>query len=102
MKYSETQMLLKANKILKDLFKQYFKEENVEKIWFNEKADIPRQIGKVMSTWTVCVYDSLSDADEFLTISDETGEPLYYQNANTIITEIARDENGNYYRNRKR
>ena len=30
--------------------------------------------------------------------SDETGEPVYYQNFNYIIREIRKDANGKYYR----
>jgi hypothetical protein len=38
------------------------------------------------------------DNIDFLTISDKTGEPLYYQNFNMIVYEIGKDEKGNYYR----
>lgn len=43
------------------------------------------------------IFDNL----DFLTISDETGELLYYQNFTTKILEIAKDENGKYYRVKK-
>ncbi|WP_333662944.1 hypothetical protein [Chishuiella changwenlii] len=97
MKYTEEQVLDKAKKVLKDLNPQYFKEENIEKIWFDEKDEVARPRGQVLPTWTISIYETLFDTSEFLTLSDETGEPLYYQNANMIVYEIKKDDNGNYY-----
>lgn len=97
MNYTEQQILEKSKKILKDLHGQYYKEENIDKIWFEEKDEVARPNDKIMPTWTVSVNEPIFDTSEFLIISDETGEPLYYQNANMVIHEIKKDDNGNYY-----
>lgn len=97
MKHTEQQILEKSKKILQDLHGQYYKEENIENAWFNEKDEVARPLGKIMSAWTVSVNEPILDTSELLIISDETGEPLYYQNANMIIHEIKKDEDGNYY-----
>ncbi len=97
MNYTEKQILEKAKKILKDLQKQYFKEKNIENVWFNEKDEVARPTRAIIPAWTVSINEPIFDASEFLIISDETGEPLYYQNANMIIHEIKKDDNGNYY-----
>ncbi|MDM1074384.1 hypothetical protein HX001_18045 [Empedobacter brevis] len=97
MNYTEEQILIKAKKVLTDLQKQYFKEGNIDKIWFEEKDEVARPKEKVIPTWTVSVNEPIFDTSEFLIISDETGEPLYYQNANMRIHEIQKDDNGNYY-----
>lgn len=97
MNYTEEQILKKAKKVLKDLQKQYFREENIEKAWFNEKDEVARPIGTIMPAWTIVVNEPIFETSEFLVISDKTGEPLYYQNANMRIHEIKKDDNGNYY-----
>jgi len=97
MNYTEEQMLIKAKKVLQDLQKQYFKEENLLGVSFREKDKVSRPRGEIINTWVAVVDEPIFDASEFLTISDETGEPLYYQNANMIIHEIQKDDKGNYY-----
>ncbi|WP_294292925.1 hypothetical protein [uncultured Chryseobacterium sp.] len=97
MKHTKQEMLIKALKILKDLNPQYFKDENLKKIIYHENDELSRPKGKIANTWVAIVDDPIFDASEFLTISDDTGEPLYYQNANMIIHEIQKDNNVNYF-----
>ncbi|MDE5438005.1 hypothetical protein KRE40_07775 [Elizabethkingia meningoseptica] len=97
MNYTEEQIFIRAKKVLKDLQQQYFKEENIEKAWFNDKNEVARPRGTIMPTWTIAVNEPIFETSEFLIFSDDTGEPLYYQNANMIIHEIQKDDNGNYY-----
>lgn len=99
MKHSEKEMLELTKKVLSDLQGQYFKEENLKKVVFNENKEINNSIYQriQIACWTAVIIEPIFDASEFLTISDETGEPLYYQNANMIIHEIQKDNNGNYY-----
>lgn len=97
MKHTKQEMLIKATKVLKDLNPQYFKEENLKKITYHENDELSRPKGKIINTWVVIIDEPIFDASEFLTISDDTGEPLYYQNANMIIHEIKKDNNENYY-----
>lgn len=99
MKYTENEILEKVKKILKDLRKDRYKEGDVEKIFFDEKDELIRgkDKGKTHPTWTASIVAPFENTD-FLTISDETGEPLYYQNFSMIVFEVDKDSNGNYYR----
>ncbi len=97
MNYTKEQIIVKARKVLQNLQGKYFKEEHIENTWFNEKDEVARPRGSVIPTWTISINEPIFDTSEFLVISDETGEPLYYQNANMIIHEIKKDNDGNYY-----
>lgn len=97
MKHTEKEILELAKKVLFDLQGIYYKEENIKKILYHEKDEVSRPKGKIIDTWVAVIDEPIFDASEFLTISDETGEPLYYQNANMRIHEIKKDSNGNYY-----
>ncbi|EHQ43029.1 hypothetical protein [Myroides odoratus] len=96
MKYAKEEILVKAIKILKSLNPDFFKESDIERISFSDK-DVEKSIsGENIDTWTVIIKESIFDASEFLVISDETGEPLYYQNFNMIISEIEKKNEGDY------
>lgn len=99
MKYEEQQIVELAKKVLKDIDDKYYRENCIEKVFFIEKELILKGIkkGKTSPCWGVAIK-SLFDNTDFLTISDETGEPLYYQNFNCIIREIGKDDDGRYYR----
>lgn len=98
--HTEEQILEKVKLILKDLKGEYYKDSCINKISFNKEKEVSRPERKVIAAWTVSVK-AIFDNLDFLTISDETGEPLYYQNFTTKILEIAKDENGKYYRVKK-
>jgi hypothetical protein len=95
MKYTETQILEKTKKILKDLKQEFYREDNLRKVVFAKKDELARPRGKIIDTWTA-VIDAPFDTSEFLIISDETGEPLYIQGKHSIY-EISKDDKGNYY-----
>ena len=95
MKNTETQIFEKAKIILQDLNPNYFNENDILKITFSEKDKVARPIGKIIDIWLVSIR-SLFDNVDFLTISDETGEPLYYQNFNIAIAEIEKNAQGRY------
>lgn len=95
MKNSKDQILAKAKKVLQDIKGEYYKEEDIVKITYRANDNVARPKGKVMDTWVISI-DSIFDNRDFLTVSDETGEPLYYQNFNTVIAEITKDSNGKY------
>jgi hypothetical protein len=97
MNYTEEQILEKAKTILQDLQGKFFKEENIDKIWFEEKDEVARPRGKIMPAWTVSINEPIFDSTNFLTISDETGEPLYIQSSHKVV-EIEKDTDGNYLR----
>jgi len=98
MKYTEEQILEIAKKVLRDLEKEYYKEENIENTWFVEKEELARGAnkGKEHPCWIVSVNEPVFDSSQFLTIDDETGEPLYLQTKHAVH-EIQKDEDGNYY-----
>lgn len=99
MKYTQKEIVEKVKKILKDFRKDRYRESDIENVFFEEKDELIRGKNKSKKhpTWTVSIKAPFENTD-FLTISDETGEPLYYQNFNMIVFEINKDSNGNYYR----
>lgn len=99
MKHTEHEILEKTKKILEAIFKDLYKESDIEKVVFYEKDELIRgqNKGKLHPTWTAVIKAPFDNTD-FLTISDDTGEPLYYQNFNMIVYEIGKDVNGNYFR----
>ncbi|WP_288448018.1 hypothetical protein [uncultured Chryseobacterium sp.] len=100
MGYTEKQILEKTKIILKDLKGKYYTDSCINKISFRKEKEVSKPERNVIAAWTLSVKTIFDNLD-FLTISDETGEPLYYQNFTTKILEIAKDENGKYCRVKK-
>lgn len=100
MKHTEEQIKKIGIKILQDIEKEYFSESLYSHCFFEPEDKIIYGLnkGKLKPTWTI-VVNSLFDNRDYLIISDDTGEPLYYVNFNLIITEILKNEDGKYYRN---
>lgn len=98
MNYTEEKILLKAKKVLQDLQGEFYKEENIEGTWFEEKDEVARPLGAIMPAWTVSIHEPIFDTSTFLILSDETGEPLYIQGSWTSISEIEKNSDGNYIR----
>lgn len=98
MKHTEKQILEITKKTLKEIFKDLYKESDIEKIVFEKNEELIRGelTGKNHPCW-VAIIKSLFDSVDFLVISDETGEPLYIQGKYTT-SEIEKDQEGNYYR----
>lgn len=99
MKNTEKEILEIARKVLEGFRKGRYREDDIEKVVFYEKDELIRgsNKGKVHPTWTAIIKAPFDNID-FLIISDETGEPLYYQNFNMIVYEIGKDTEGNYFR----
>lgn len=99
MKHTEQEILEIAKKVLEDFRKGRYKEDDIENIYFNPKKELHRgeKKGKPHPIWTIAIKAPFDNID-FLAISDETGEPLYYQNFNMIVYEIGKDGEGNYFR----
>jgi hypothetical protein len=99
MKHTTEQILETTKKVLQGYRKNRYKESDIEKIVFNEKKELIRgeKKGKPHPIWTAIIKAPFDNTD-FLAISDETGEPLYYQNFNMIVYEIGKDDKGNYFR----
>ena len=98
MKHTEEQILSKAKKVLKDLDGKYYFDECINDAFFDkgQMSNYGKFKGKKHSTWIIGVK-SLADNEDLLFISDETGEPLYYQNFNTFVFDVEKDERG-YFR----
>lgn len=98
MKHTEEEMTAKAKKVLSDLHKEFYREENLKKVIFDPREELMRGIneGKEHPCWTAVIDEPLFDSSIFLTISDETGEPLYIQNKHGIA-EIEKNSDGNYF-----
>lgn len=99
MKHTENQILEKTKEVLQGFRKNRYKESDIENVYFNPKKELYRgeNKGKPHPTWTAAIKAPFDNID-FLAISDETGEPLYYQNFNMIVYEIGKDAEGNYFR----
>jgi len=98
MKHTEEQILAKAKEIMKDLDGKYYFEDCVAGVVFkkNKISNYGKNIGEKHSTWIIGIK-ALADNEDLLFISDETGEPLYYQNFNTFVFDVEKDERG-YFR----
>lgn len=97
MKHTEQQIIEISQKVLKDIDGKYYRESCISKVTFHKDDELDFPTKKTIDTWVISI-DSLFDNRDFLIISDETGEPLYYQNFNYITREIGKDSEGNYYR----
>ncbi|MEL1245116.1 hypothetical protein AAEO56_12640 [Flavobacterium sp. DGU11] len=99
MKHTKEQIIEKAKIIVKDLRGKYYSENCIDDAFFREKeyVDFGKHNGKTMQCWVVSVL-FFEGRFNFLTISDVSGEPLYYQNINTIMFEIEKTKDGTYYK----
>ncbi|MGH1518657.1 hypothetical protein [Chryseobacterium sp. JK1] len=95
--HTETEILGKTQQVLKDLKGKNYTDSCINKISFNKEKEVSRPERKIIAAWTVSIK-AIFDNLDFLTLCDETGEPLYYQNFNCRIMEIAKDEAGKYFR----
>ncbi len=95
MKHTEKEIKAIALKILKDIDGKYFRENCIDSLVFDEKQEFLD--GKIKPAWIIFIKQ-IFDNEDHLIISDETGEPIYYQNFNYITREIGKDKDGKYYR----
>lgn len=104
MNYTKEQILELALKTLKDINFECDRNIDIKNISFNESEKPPQgEFGdKEIPTWTATVEHGKllfgESRSGFLIISDETGEPLYFQTSMVTLMEIEKDENGNYKR----
>ncbi|MBJ98081.1 MAG: hypothetical protein CMC87_08910 [Flavobacteriaceae bacterium] len=73
-------------------------EKNIEKVWFEKEDKLIRgdKKGELVPNWIVAIDFPLFETTDFLTISDQTGEPLYFQTKHRVY-EIFKNEEGKYY-----
>jgi len=98
MNYTEDQILEKAKLVLGEVNGAYFNEKNIRKIVFDEDEVIIRgvDIGKAHPTWTIVIDEPVTDSTDFLSISDETGEPLYIQGKHSVAV-FKKNSDGKYF-----
>lgn len=99
MKHTQEQIKEKADQIMKDLDGKYYFENCVIDTFFKKKEEVftGKLKGKALSVWIIGIK-ALADNEDLLFISDETGEPLYYQNFNMICFDIEKDKDGKYFK----
>lgn len=96
MKQTEKQILEKAIKVIKDLDgNESVRKVNHVTFVENNKLSRGKDIDKEHPCW-IAYIESLFGNEDHLTISDETSEPLYYQNFNLITLEITKNNEGIY------
>lgn len=100
MKHTENEIIIKSKKVLEVLQGEFYEEKNVEGTWYSDDKPPLRgeQKGEVIPLWTVSINEPVFDSTTFLVISDETGEPLYFQTKHKVY-EIFKNEEGKYYLN---
>ena len=100
MKYSKIEIEKKALKLLNDIEWVYDIEEGLN-AHFKEKREISKgeNKGETKPCWVISLGTGKflfgENRPAFITILDETGEPLYIQHSQAII-EIEKDSDGNY------
>ena len=97
MKHTEEEILEKAKKVMSNVRGKFYREANIQGAFFEEEKSILSGIhrDKKMPIWTVSI-SALFENIDFLHISDETGEPVYYQNFNTLTFDVDKNEDGYY------
>ncbi len=98
MKHKKEQIIAKSKLVMKDLEDKYYTENCVDtniKYLGKEFIKYGKFKGKEISLWLIAI-NSLFENHDFLHISDETGEPIYYQNFNTYIFDVEKDKEGKY------
>ncbi|MFN0032441.1 MAG: hypothetical protein ACKVOR_09795 [Flavobacteriales bacterium] len=97
MSNTKEQILEKAKIVLADLHGVHYDESNIENTWFVEKREIARgvDVGQEIPAWVISIKEPLFESIDFMTMSDETGEPLYYQTKH-VVAEVVKDADGKY------
>ena len=100
----QTEKMIKDSslKIMKDIEFDFDKEVGIHKIRFDKKYEPIRGPNKdqIIPAWVVSFEFGKPYFDTetvFLTIADNSGEPLYFQHSTALI-EIDKDANGKYFK----
>jgi hypothetical protein len=95
MNFTEKEIIVRAKKILTDLNGISFDTKKIENAWFDKDRKVRDSMDLTKPSWIVSINEPIFDNTVFLTISDETGEPLYIQNKHAVA-EIKKDTDGKY------
>ncbi len=90
--HTEEQIREKVKKIISDLSNdgKYFKPDCIDAIIFSENVEENKDV------WLIYLKVLFKNID-ILTISDETGEPIFIRRFTYQVQEIKKDDNGKYY-----
>ncbi len=94
---TENQIREKAKVIMADILGKYYSEEKIENAFFTSN-DQSVSLENPMDTWTVAIRSVFNNTD-FLVFADETAEPIFYQNFNTIVSAVKKNAKGKYHIN---
>lgn len=97
MNHAEQEIIEKAEAVTKDLFGHSYRSGQVVKAMYNPNEELLRGEGTSIAAWTAVINEPVTDSFIFLTISDDTGEPLYIQSKH-LVREITTVANGRYIR----
>ena len=101
MKHTKEQITANVLKALKDVRFPYDVEKGIYSLYFieDEKPLRGPKRGQPIPAWHASVeFEMFSDREPlFITIPDETGEPIYLQHSTAVI-EIGKDKEGIYFR----
>jgi hypothetical protein len=97
MNHTEQEIIEKAEAVTKDLFGHSYRSGQVVKAMYNPNEEPLRGEGTSIAAWTALINEPVIDSFIFLTISDDTGEPLYTRSKH-LVREITTDGNGKYIR----
>jgi hypothetical protein len=78
------------------LHQEFYDETRISIPFFTSKEEAHHFSLYTEDKWSVCIENRVSDGDAILTISDETGEPLYYQSSMVSGSEIILGEDQKY------
>lgn len=100
--HTEKQIKTIALKTMKEIDFEYDLEVGLYKIFFDKKDEPLRgpNKGRIIPTWIASFEFGkpyFENRTVFLTIEDETGEPIYFQHS-TAVVEIDKDANGKYFK----
>jgi hypothetical protein len=95
-KHNADQILQKAKQVIKDLHQEFYDETLISIPCFISKEEAHHYSMFIEDIWSVSIEDYAFDRPAFLTISDETGEPLYLQSSMVSGAEIILGEDQKY------
>lgn len=97
MNYTVEQINMIARSIMKDLDGRFYRDNCIDKTTFfpNEVFEDGVFKGLKINSWMLSIK-TIGDNRDFLHISDETGEPILYQNFNTFVFNIIKNGEGVY------
>jgi hypothetical protein len=95
MKHTEQEMAIIAKKIVKDLHQEFYDENSISGLIYQDQAAVHVLSNQIKNFWIVYI-DSKLGSGAHLEIDDETGEPISIQTSILEPFLIIKDKRGNY------